>query len=146
MSEIRISKTFSFECSHRLLNSYTKACQNIHGHSYKVEVFLKRDSTKVLLSNQSTVVDFTKIKEIFKDQIEKEMDHKILLQDGDPLINYIPHNQIYIMKDQRVPTAECLAVEIFQILYESDQEISSCLEKVRVYETETSWAEYCETG
>ena len=35
MKKIRITKVFSFEMAHALIN-YDGPCKNIHGHSYKL--------------------------------------------------------------------------------------------------------------
>lgn len=49
---MKITKQFKFELAHRLVDSYSKKCQSIHGHSYLAEVVLEGyelDTTGMLM-------------------------------------------------------------------------------------------------
>ena len=41
MKEVRVTKRFTFEAAHRLLQNNGK-CEFLHGHSYKVEFTIQR--------------------------------------------------------------------------------------------------------
>lgn len=127
----RIRKIFKFEGAHALTSSYTRECQKIHGHSYKVEVFLQSES----LNEDGMIVDFKRLKEgvghIFDD-----WDHLLVLQAGDKRFGnagaaFVGFN----------PTAENMAKHFFR---ECQKEFGSSISKVRVHETATGWAEYWE--
>lgn len=120
-----ICKKFTFEAAHQLIsplldkerNDYIFGkCAQLHGHSYKVYVYLKSDTL-----DWGMVENFSLIKDIFMKEIHAKYDHQFLNEKMDGLT-----------------TAENLAKEIFTIL--KDKLID--LNKIRVYETETIWAEY----
>lgn len=136
---IVISKKFSIDCAHRLLNSYTTKCQNVHGHSYGIQLFLSVDYDEFQLNHSDGVVeDFGFIKEVFKEEIEDKFDHKAILQKGDPLIFDCDKDDVYIMKTP--PTAEQMAILFYNLLKPK----LKLLTKVRIFETATSWAQFPE--
>jgi len=133
-----IRKLFKFEASHRLKTSYSKCCQLIHGHSYRVEVFLSSKK----LNKDGTVIDFGMVKDIIKKFIE-QFDHKLILcEDDNGFLNYISEENIIIIKTN--PTAENMAQFFFrQIKNEfKRKKIKVLVKKIRVWETETGYAEY----
>ena len=56
----KIRKLFKFEMAHVLTTAYTKECCNLHGHSYRMEVFI----TSGALNEDGMVIDFKKLKEL----------------------------------------------------------------------------------
>jgi len=74
-----IRKLFKFENAHIVRNCSTQRCsENIHGHSYKVEVLLESD----YLDHGQMVYDFGLTKLYIKDLIDS-FDHGITLWSGD---------------------------------------------------------------
>ncbi len=74
-----IRKLFKFENAHIVRNCSTQRCsENIHGHSYKVEVLLESN----YLDNGEMVYDFGLMKRSIKELIES-FDHSIALWSGD---------------------------------------------------------------
>jgi 6-pyruvoyltetrahydropterin/6-carboxytetrahydropterin synthase len=74
-----IRKLFKFENAHIVRNCSTQRCsENIHGHSYKVEVLLESN----YLDNGQMVYDFGLMKRYIKELIES-FDHSIALWSGD---------------------------------------------------------------
>ncbi len=77
MSNIRITKQFSFETGHALYG-YDGKCKNVHGHSYKLSVTVigspitDRSNVKF-----GMVIDFTDLKKIVK---EKKKNREKVLQ------------------------------------------------------------------
>ena len=116
-----ISKEFTFDAAHHLPNHDGK-CKNLHGHTYRVVIFA-RGPIKPLDGGpeEGMVLDFSKIKGAFKDQIEKRADHKYL-------------NASLPLEST---TAENLSWWMLTELRQDHKEIF----KVRVYETPTSYAE-----
>lgn len=122
MRTATICKSFTFDAAHQILRHRGK-CKNLHGHTYKVELFLtgpiKEDPSR---PDDGMVVDFDEVTEVYKRLVHARLDHQFLNA-------VIP---------DLVPTAENIAYWIYSELKE---ELPS-LEAVRVWETPTSWAEY----
>src|SRR3990167_301450 len=119
----RICKRFTFEAAHKLEDLdktdeqnkelYGK-CSITHGHSYKIFVYLQSEK----LTN-GMIENFDKVKQIFMENIHKKYDHSVL------------NDNIGL------PTAEIMAITIWNSMKGDLPE----LYKVRVYETESCWAE-----
>lgn len=74
-----IRKLFKFENAHIVRNCSSKRCsRSIHGHSYKIELFLKSN----FLDRGQMVYDFGLTKLIIKELIDS-FDHAITLWSGD---------------------------------------------------------------
>lgn len=143
----KIRKKFRFEASHRLYQSYSKKCQQLHGHSYVVEVFLQSEK----LNEDGMVIDFGFLKDRFKDLIDR-FDHSQIISIKDPLLDQLSGIEIENQKDFGIivfnenPTAEFFAKYFYEQFKtalnntENNVEIAS----VRIHETETGWAEYSE--
>lgn len=143
----RVRKKFKFEAAHKLVSSYSKKCQKIHGHSYVVEVFLQSET----LNEDGMVIDFGQLKDRLSD-IFGLFDHMTVLSDKDKSTGHIRQAEISAMYDLGIltvpwnPTAENMAKafyeKIAEILYRNEDMRCAELVKVRVHETETGWAEY----
>jgi 6-pyruvoyltetrahydropterin/6-carboxytetrahydropterin synthase len=138
----RIRKQFRFEAAHQLDRAFTKECaQTIHGHSYRVEVFL----TSTCLDGNMMVVDFGALAEAIQ-AIKNDCDHALLIS-AKKAAEYngpLPGKVWYLGCS---PTAEVLAAIFFERLQfaiktQLNQANGPVLERVRVHETEDGWAEY----
>lgn len=117
----RIEKTVKWEASHRLVGlPADHQCSRLHGHSYSAKITL----SSYEVDDVGFVIDFGILGKMVKDVF----DHRHLNE-------VMPVN----------PTAENIAaymVEIIlSVLFKMQVEKYVRLESVRVYETETSWAE-----
>ncbi len=119
----RVSKVMYFEAAH-FLRGYEGACQNLHGHSYKLEITIESER----LNSLGMVVDFKKIKEFMQNIIDR-YDHSCL-------------NEFYEYKENN-PTAENMAREIYEELKRYIY-VELHLVSVKVWETRDSYAEYTE--
>ena len=72
---VAIYKEVWFDASHRLLH-YKGKCANLHGHRWKVEVWVEGEPD----ATTGILIDYNVIREI----IEK-FDHQILLNAADPM-------------------------------------------------------------
>lgn len=141
----RIRKKFKFEYAHQLNDAFSSCCsETIHGHSAILELFFISET----LDGTGMIVDFGRIKELFKDYIN-EWDHSLIMP-SDMDEKYIKclseHNQKLMIVPYN-PTAENLARNMFIYLSNVLKNIevkSYKLEKVRFHETDTGWAEYGE--
>jgi len=131
-----ITKTFYFDAAHRLLESFTRKCRSLHGHTYKVKLSLQADQ----LDANGMVIDFGELKP-FKDYLKQHFDHAVLLQQGDPLIKPLTLEKQKITVLEKAPTSEILASlflnEGTKLLENKNARVSA----VEVYESSTSRAE-----
>jgi 6-pyruvoyltetrahydropterin/6-carboxytetrahydropterin synthase len=121
----RIGKTFKFDAAHQLLNlPEGHQCGRLHGHTYKVTLTLRSNTTAPL---PGWVFDYGDMKP-FKDYIDQNLDHRCL--NDVPEINF-------------QPTAELLAAFLYDKAYMVlDLPPTVYLDSVRVCETENTFAEY----
>ena len=122
MYEILIKGGFS--SAHNLIG-YKGKCEELHGHSWKVEARFQKDS----LNNIGISVDFTLLKAKLK-TVLKKLDHVHL-------------NKLDSFKKQN-PSAENIAGFIYAKLKSSIKEKGLILKSVSVWESETSCVTYYE--
>lgn len=120
---MKIFKSFKFDAAHKLTLPYESKCNNLHGHTYKLEIGIEGQ-----INETGMVLDFKELKEMINPIIEK-YDHSFL-------------NNFF---DQ--PTAENMVEKIWSdieyCLYDYGYR-SVNLICVRLWETETSYAEKTE--
>jgi len=141
-----IRKLFKFENAHIVRKCSTQRCsQNIHGHSYKVEVLLRSN----YLDNGQMVYDFGLTKLYIKELIDS-FDHSITLWSGDDR-EYIEdmkkHSKRWIELPIS-PSAEQFSRVIYLIvervlkstnMINGEREVS--LDSIIIHETETGYAQ-----
>lgn len=138
----RIRKQFKFEMAHQLSHAYSACCSDtIHGHSYLLEVFFKGP-----LDDTGMVIDFGEVSKEFKRYIDDEWDHALVMP-ADMDQEYIDVLNKYNKKLRLVsynPTAERMAEDIYKVFECILEGINKdhLLERVRIHETATGWAEY----
>ena len=113
-----------FESAHNLRN-YRGKCENLHGHNYRVQVFIAGN----ILDKSGMLLDFTVLKKHLGTLMEK-LDHKYL-------------NEIKPF-DRINPTAENIAKYIFCELKKTVKCRRFKISKVAVWETERNCAIYYE--
>ena len=143
MNNIRVTKQFNFESAHALWN-YDGKCKNIHGHTYKLFVTVIGEPIKDSSSHKlGMVIDFGDLKKIVKSQIVDVFDHAVILNKKAPYKNFINVPEMFerfITTDYQ-PTCENMVVHFADIVKKhlpADVKLFS----VRLYETETSYAEW----
>ncbi len=143
MSKIRVTKQFNFEAAHALWN-YDGKCKNIHGHTYKLFVTV---IGKPISDDNSVktgmVIDFGDLKKIVKTHIVDVFDHAVILNKKAPYKNFINVPEMFerfITTDYQ-PTCENMVIHFSDIIKKYLPENVS-LFSVRLYETETSYAEW----
>lgn len=136
----RIAKSFTVESGH-LLTKHPGACRFPHGHSRTVEIVVASDT----LDANDMVCDFKALKAAAKAAVER-YDHTFALNTADP--RYPELRQAYgdaiVAFPDIDPTSEVVAREIFRAVRAALSVPAVRLERVRVTETSTSWAEYWE--
>lgn len=113
----------TFSAAHRLKTG-NKKCERLHGHNWKVQLFLSGDK----LNKDGVVLDFKEIKEKLE-KVVKPFDHTYL-------------NEIPFFKKVS-PTSENIAYYLYQKLkvsFAKNKKIQ--VAKVTIWESETTAASY----
>lgn len=72
------------QVAHRLINLPGK-CQNIHGHSMLVRLYLigVLDRTGLIVDSDGEILDFSEVKRVFRNHLTAIYDHHLLLNEAD---------------------------------------------------------------
>ena len=152
MSFFRIAKTFEVEYGHRL-SKHPEKCRFPHGHSLRIEVVARGRE----LDDHDMVCDYKALKMLVIDIVDR-LDHAMALNSSDPQLEGLAAiGDRVLLFDDCDPTTEVLARWIFKQMAErlaADETVQTPtgakyripagleLERVRVWETSTSWGEY----
>jgi 6-pyruvoyltetrahydropterin/6-carboxytetrahydropterin synthase len=154
MGVYRICRAFTVESGH-MLSKHPERCRHPHGHTRRIEVVVSAES----LDEMDMVVDFKALKLSIHEWIEA-YDHAMAINSEDPMRENLEelHGDAIIVFDQTDPTTEVLAADLFHqiesvfhqgwsgqskagVMYHIPARTLH-LERVRVWETRDSWAEY----
>ena len=144
MSNIRITKQFSFETGHALYG-YDGKCRNVHGHSYKLSVtVIGQPITDTSNVKYGMVIDFTDLKKIVKEEIVNVFDHATVFNKNTPHVELAKeledrgHNVLLV---DYQPTSEMMVIDFSKkIQLRLAKNIK--LHSLKLQETETSFAEW----
>jgi 6-pyruvoyltetrahydropterin/6-carboxytetrahydropterin synthase len=128
-----VTKRIEFCYGHRLLD-YDGICKHPHGHNAVVEIEIKAEG----LDARNMVVDFGDIRRVMKTWIDRELDHKMILRQDDPLVASLHALGEPVFVIDTNPTAERIA----RLIYDVSRERKLNVSRVTVWETPTSWATY----
>jgi 6-pyruvoyltetrahydropterin/6-carboxytetrahydropterin synthase len=128
-----VTKRIDFCYGHRLLD-YDGACKHPHGHNAVAEIEVRTET----LDKRNMVVDFTGIKQRVKSWIDRELDHRMILRQDDPLAAVLHElgEPVYLLESN--PTVERIA----RLLFDISREQGLPVVRVTVWETPSSWATY----
>ena len=129
----KVTKSLQFCYGHRLMN-YDGKCRHLHGHNGKVEIEL--ESAK--LDSIGMVRDFTEVKEAVGEWLDRELDHKMLLRNDDPVLPMLQEMKEPVFLFETNPTAEAIAKLIYDFTLSKGFPVS----EVRMWESEGSFAAY----
>ncbi len=144
MSNIRITKQFSFETGHALYG-YDGKCKNVHGHSYKLSVTVL--GTPITDRNNvkfGMVIDFGDLKKIVKEEIVDQFDHATVFNKTTPhieLANELKKRDHDVILVDYQPTSENMVIDFAERIKSRLPE-SIQLHSLRLQETESSFAEW----
>lgn len=144
----RVCKSFTVESGH-MLSKHAERCRFPHGHTRRIEVVVGADS----LDENQMVVDFKALKLAVNDHVRR-YDHAMAINSNDPLLADLKrvHPDSVIVFENEDPTTEVMARELFAYIagvlatgfsgngYTIEPGRVQ-LERVRVWETPSSWAE-----
>jgi len=141
-----IRKLFKFENAHIVRDCSTRRCsENIHGHSYKIEVLLESN----YLDHGQMVYDFGLTKLYIKELIDS-FDHAITLWSGDKP-EYIEAMKRFSSRWIELPVSPS-AEQFSRVIYLMVERVLACtqmqngerdvrLHSIIVHETETGYAQ-----
>lgn len=148
---ITVTKTFTFDAAH-ILPWYKGPCCNLHGHTYHLEVTVKKAAPFPL--PDYFVIDFAVLKQIVQQQVINSYDHAVIFS-ADVMKSQQEHQLMLLAKEWswtfvqlKVPTklknsttCENILEDIYHRL--ADELLASGLKivKLKLYETPTSFAE-----
>ncbi|MUP45052.1 6-carboxytetrahydropterin synthase [Gramella sp. BOM4] len=144
MSNIRITKQFSFETGHALFG-YDGKCRNVHGHSYKLSVTVigqpisDMDNVKF-----GMVIDFGDLKKIVKSEIVDQFDHATVFNKNTPhveLAEELKSRGHHVLLVDYQPTSENMVID-FSEKIKKQLPTHIKLHSLKLQETESSFAEW----
>lgn len=139
----KLSKEFSFDAAH-MLDKHCGKCNNLHGHTYKLKVYIYSNE---LLSDESSngmVIDFKDLKEIVQPLVDK-LDHSYIYNMNNGIESQIAgilkkeNKKVYELDNRS--TCENLSKHIYHILKPNFQKHQL---KIKLFETPTSSCTYSE--
>ncbi len=140
----RICKTFTVENGH-LLSKHSGKCRFPHGHSRRIEIVLESPG----LDCNDMVCDFKRLKELVQGFVDR-LDHAMCINTADT--HYAFYSQAYpriVPFKDADPTSELMAKTLFDETLAALARDPICagghpirVVRVRIHETDTSWAEY----
>lgn len=144
MSNIRVTKKFSFETGHALYG-YDGKCRNVHGHSYKLYVTVMgspiSDTSHV---KHGMVIDFGDLKKIVKEEIVDVFDHATVFNKNTPHVELAKElsdrgHDVLLVNYQ--PTSEMMVIDFAEKI--KDRLPSSVkLHSLRLQETDSCYASW----
>ncbi|MFM2213373.1 MAG: hypothetical protein RL427_636 [Bacteroidota bacterium] len=144
MSNIRITKQFSFETGHALYG-YDGKCKNVHGHSYKLSVtVIGKPITDKSNVKYGMVIDFTDLKKIVKEEIVDLFDHATVFNQNTPhieLANELKSRGHHVILVEYQPTSENMVIDFAEKIQNRLPE-DIALHSLKLQETDSSFAEW----
>ena len=148
---MQITKKIETETGHRLVN-YNGKCAHLHGHRYQWEVTVSAAE----LDPTGFVMDYGDLKQILKETVDL-LDHAFIFSDQDPIVKTLQDQRalellngtngevgrIHIVPFN--PTTENLlpwVATMINIALTTSARNTVVLEKITVYETSGSFAEW----
>lgn len=131
----------SFDSAH-FLSGYEGKCANMHGHRWKVEVFVKKENLIKSGQQRGMVVDFGDLKKDVKEIVDF-YDHSLIVEKDSlkaKTMECLKEEGFRIIEVDFRPTAECFSKHFYELVKDRGYEV----DRVVVYETPNNCAYYCE--
>ncbi len=149
----RVCKSFEIESGH-MLSKHPGRCRHPHGHTRRIEVVVARRR----LDEHDMVCDFKALRLALESHLDA-LDHALLVNSDDPALPGLRDavGGRLVVLDGEDPTTEAIARRIYEHLkseVEAGRSYADAegnryalprdlvVERVRVWETSSSWAEY----
>lgn len=142
MSRVLLTKEFRLEMAHALVG-YDGLCNQIHGHSYRLEVTVEGFDTAAEGPKMGMAIDFKEVKRAVEDSVVAEYDHSFVIRHTEATEEVVEVLSRHFSRIRAVawqPTSENL-LEEFARLIEGALPEGVRLHSLRLHETATSCAE-----
>ena len=143
---VSVTRHVEFEAAH-LLTGYDGPCQNLHGHSYKLEVTISCPEYDRENNSFNFVIDFSKVNKLLKDYVP---DHTFVVNTltcdcaEAEIYKVLQKYNLRIFEMDRSPSAENMvkvfAKDIQQILEKEFPSIECTVDRLCLWETRDSFA------
>lgn len=142
------TKVFQFDCAH-MLSGHQGLCKNLHGHTYKLEVEVVRAGQSDLIEDgpsEGMVIDFRALKEAVQD-VAGPFDHAFIFYANttnpveQSICGVLKSHGLRVVDFPTRPTAENMAQFFYDQLNSALEVRGIFVNRVRVWETPTSYAE-----
>jgi len=142
---MKITKEITFDCAH-MLSNYDGKCNNLHGHTYKLQVTLEGKTNK----NTYMLIDFNELKSILDSAVMQKFDHAVIFSGVDvreesenELLKWVVkyHKKGFILESGKT-TCENMVPYIKEFIKEelTERDLNFSV-SIRLWETPTSFAE-----
>lgn len=143
---MKVTKEVTFDSAH-MLSNYKGKCENLHGHTYKLQVTIDQPLQSEG-NEECMVMDFNTLKKAI-DFVTEAFDHAIIFSDAayrseaeNALMDWADkYGMNYVIISAGKSTSECIAIEIKSRISCYLAEIPTPSISVRIWETPTSFAE-----
>jgi 6-pyruvoyltetrahydropterin/6-carboxytetrahydropterin synthase len=106
-----VFKEVQFAASH-FLREYHGKCETLHGHNYRVRVYVGADE----LDHEGMVVDFVLLRNLLREVVDEQLDHRhlneiapfdVLNPTAEQIAQWIAEEVATRLDDSRVRVTEC---------------------------------------
>ncbi len=129
----RVTCQIDFCYGHRLLN-YAGKCRYLHGHNGRAVISIGAEA----LDQRGMVLDFTDIKREVSAWIDQNLDHRMILNEADPVVPFLREMGEPMFLLPQNPTAETIA----RLIHEAATARGFPIEAVQLWETPRCYATY----
>ncbi len=75
---MKITKEITFDSAH-MLSDYSGKCNNLHGHTYKLQVTIESEVSQ----KTNMILDFNELKDVLNETVMKNFDHALIFSGAD---------------------------------------------------------------
>lgn len=134
---ITVSKDFTFDAAHRLVKGYEGKCAHLHGHTYKAQLTVGKEESK--LDQYDFIMNFDRFKDV-KAWVDANWDHATLFNGYDQeLKKFLDENKQKSFEFHTNPTVEIMCA-VLRVMAQQLLGSDVTLLKVTIWETPTSQA------
>jgi 6-pyruvoyltetrahydropterin/6-carboxytetrahydropterin synthase len=109
---ITATRYHDFSCGHRVYG-HEGACAHLHGHNYRIHFSIRALQS---LDSLGRVLDFSVIKTLLCDWLERHWDHRFLIFSEDPLATSLRTLDTSVVVVPFNPTAEQMGQYLLEIV------------------------------
>lgn len=136
----KIAKEFSFDMAH-MLDGHDGKCQNLHGHTYKLQVEVVGDLHESG-AKRGMVMDYSDLKAIVKTHILEPMDHAFIYDLHNERESQVAQLLIDLKSKVYGIPSRTTAEEMAKYMFEKLEQVGLSVSLIRLWETPTSYCEY----